>query len=190
MSCYKMCPSYQASSSRTAPVPVLSMGYGSSGTDCSSWVFHGTQTCQKNCSCVGFCTDCSVCICSDVVLPGLQGSNLLHHDFFHRLYRICSGIWSISTHSYFIDLGVCRAVSSDVSHSCCSIVLKYITETSPMLLMCPHPLVSCHRDHLWTLTSATKTLPHKPKTKGENLVRLSFTTLLAVVFSLVNDFKS
>lgn len=42
-----------------------------------------------------------------------------------------------------------------------------------------HPLVSCHRDHLWTLSPATTTLPHKPKTTGEHLVHFSFITLLA-----------
>lgn len=46
------------------------------------------------------------------VLPGLQGSNLLHQGLFHRLRRICSGIWSTSTHSFFMDLGVCRALTT------------------------------------------------------------------------------
>lgn len=47
-----------------------------------------------------------------VIRPGLQGTNLLHHDLFHRLCRICSGIWSTSDHFFGTDLGVCRAVST------------------------------------------------------------------------------
>ena len=57
-------------------------------------------------------------ICSTVDLPGLQGDSLPHQGLPHGLQgNLCSGAWSISSPSFFTDLGVCRAVSLMLSQS-------------------------------------------------------------------------
>ncbi|KAM9599800.1 uncharacterized protein ACIBXB_003644 [Morphnus guianensis] len=57
-------------------------------------------------------------ICSTVDLHGLQGDSLPHRGLPHGLQgNLCSGAWSISSPSFFTDLGVCRVVSLTCSHS-------------------------------------------------------------------------
>ncbi|KAM9662266.1 uncharacterized protein ACIBXB_013160 [Morphnus guianensis] len=57
-------------------------------------------------------------ICSTVDLHGLQGDSLPHHGLHHGLQgNLCSGAWSISSPSFFTDLGVRRVVSLTRSHS-------------------------------------------------------------------------
>jgi len=57
-------------------------------------------------------------ICSTVDLHGLQGHSLPHHGLLHGLQgNLCSGAWSTSSTSFFVDLGVCRVVSLTCSHS-------------------------------------------------------------------------
>jgi len=58
-------------------------------------------------------------ICSTVDLHGLQADSLPHHGLHHRLQgkNLCSGTWSISSSSFFTDLGVCKVVSLTYSHS-------------------------------------------------------------------------
>ncbi|XP_049649848.1 uncharacterized protein LOC126035355 [Accipiter gentilis] len=57
-------------------------------------------------------------ICSTVDLPGLQGDSLPHHGLHHRLQgNLRSSAWSISSPSFFTDLGVRRLVSLTCSHS-------------------------------------------------------------------------
>ena len=91
--------------------------------------------------------DCSVDICSGVILQRLQGDNLLHHGLLHRLQgdnllhrgihqglqgNHYSGAWSTSSPSFFSARGVCRAVSltffSLLSHSGCTafFTLSYV----------------------------------------------------------------
>ena len=56
-------------------------------------------------------------ICSTMDLHGLQGHNLPHHGIYHGLQgKLCFGAWSISSPSFFTDLGVCRVVSLTSSH--------------------------------------------------------------------------
>jgi len=86
-------------------------------------------------------------ICSTVDLYGLQGDNRPHHGLHHELQgkSLCSSISSISSPSFFTDLGVCRVVSLTLSHSSLSTavslqfflpLLKYvITEALPLLLI-------------------------------------------------------
>ncbi|XP_074905859.1 uncharacterized protein LOC142041118 isoform X1 [Buteo buteo] len=57
-------------------------------------------------------------ICSTVDLPGLQGDSLPHQGLPHGLQgNLRSGAWSISSPSFFTDLGVRRLVSLTCSHS-------------------------------------------------------------------------
>ncbi|KAM9590921.1 uncharacterized protein ACIBXB_005956 [Morphnus guianensis] len=57
-------------------------------------------------------------ICATVDLHGLQGDSLPHHGLHHGLQgNLCSGAWSISSPSFFTDLGVRRVVSLTCSHS-------------------------------------------------------------------------
>jgi len=57
-------------------------------------------------------------ICYTVDLHGLQGDDLPHHGLLHGLQgNLCSGTWSISSPSFFTDLGVCRVVSLTYSQS-------------------------------------------------------------------------
>ncbi|XP_049649849.1 uncharacterized protein LOC126035356 [Accipiter gentilis] len=57
-------------------------------------------------------------ICSIVDLHGLQGDSLPHQGLHHGLQgNLHSGAWSISSPSFFIDLGVHRLVSPTCSHS-------------------------------------------------------------------------
>ena len=56
-------------------------------------------------------------ICSTVDLCGLQRDNLPHHGLLCGLQEnVCYGTWSASSPSFFIDLGVCIAVSLTYSH--------------------------------------------------------------------------
>lgn len=84
---------------------------------------------------------------------------------FHRPCRISSASWNISSHSFFTDLGVCRGVSTMFFSLLLQHSFKTYCHWNYQCYWWPeHPLVSCHRDHLWTLSPATTTLPHKPKT--------------------------
>uniref|UniRef100_A0A8B9MTF9 SPATS2-like protein n=1 Tax=Accipiter nisus TaxID=211598 RepID=A0A8B9MTF9_9AVES len=57
-------------------------------------------------------------ISSTVDLHGLQGDSLPHQGLHHRLQgNLCSSTWSISSLSFFTDLGVCRVGSLTCSHS-------------------------------------------------------------------------
>jgi len=50
-------------------------------------------------------------ICSTMDLHGLQWDSLPHYGLLHGLEgNLCSGTWSISSSSFFTDLGVCRVV--------------------------------------------------------------------------------
>jgi len=66
-------------------------------------------------------------ICSTMDLHVLQGDKLPHHGLHHRLQgkTLCTGILSMSSSSFFSDLGVCRVVSLTSSHS------SLLTATSP-----------------------------------------------------------
>jgi len=80
--------------------------------------------------------DCSVHICSTVVLHGLQGDNLHHHDLLHMLQgNICSGAWNISSDSFFTDLGVYVVLSLTFSHSS----LSELQSSVLLFLECPFP---------------------------------------------------
>ncbi|KAM9590846.1 uncharacterized protein ACIBXB_005895 [Morphnus guianensis] len=134
-------------------------------------------------------------ICSTVDLHGLQGDSLPHHGLHHRLQgNLCSGAWSISSPSFFTDLGVRRVVSLTCSHSSLRLpntpvptffLLKnVITEALPLSLIGsalagggsflePAGMGSLeHRGSFQQLLTeatpvtppATKTLPHKANT--------------------------
>ena len=78
-------------------------------------------------------------ICSTVDLHELQGDSLPHHGLPHGLQgNLCSGTWSISSSSFFTDLGVCRVVSLTFQSSlCCRFPLlkSVLPEALPPLLM-------------------------------------------------------
>ena len=93
-------------------------------------VFHGLQ----------------VDIYSTMDLHGLQGDSLPHHGLPHHGLQgtLCSGAWSISSPSFFTDLGACRVGSRTYSHSSLWLqlhsflfpLLKYvIPEVLPLSLM-------------------------------------------------------
>ncbi|KAK4810884.1 hypothetical protein QYF61_013292 [Mycteria americana] len=75
------------------------------------------------------------------VLHGLQGDNLRHHGHLHGLQRnLCSSTWSISSPSFFTDLGVCRVVSyfslpAAVVQQFFPLLKYVITEALPPLLI-------------------------------------------------------
>jgi len=74
----------------------------------------GRSTLQGISTCCGMRSSmgCSVDICCTVVFDGLHGGNMCHHSLYRGLQgNLCSGAWSTSSHSFFADPGVCRAVS-------------------------------------------------------------------------------
>ncbi|KAM9590481.1 uncharacterized protein ACIBXB_005737 [Morphnus guianensis] len=73
-------------------------------------------------------------ICSTVDLHGLQGDSLPHHGLHHGLQgNLCSGAWSISSPSFFTDLGVRRVVSLTCSHS--SLRLPFLSVPATFFLL-------------------------------------------------------
>lgn len=63
---------------------LFSLGHNSCEEPVPAWALHGLQG-TSTCSSVRPSMGCRVDICSNVVLHGLQGKNLLHHGLLHKM---------------------------------------------------------------------------------------------------------
>lgn len=66
-------------------------------------------------------------------LSGLQGNSLPHHSLHHSLQKdFCSSAYSVSSPTFFTDLGVCFAAVVQQSFPLLKYVLLEVQSLSPM----------------------------------------------------------